>query len=98
MVTTQSQRSDEQLEAILRETGHWVVNGQRGHALCFAASLQRALERAAEFGASGAMVSGICRLPSDNIVVSPAQIVRLRGNMATREVLPDDGHKSRAAE
>ena len=36
-----NRRSDEQLEAILWEGGHWVVNGQQGHPLCFAASLRQ---------------------------------------------------------
>jgi hypothetical protein len=40
-----NRRSDEQLEAILGETGHWVVNGQQEQALCFAASLRQAIER-----------------------------------------------------
>lgn len=78
-------RSDEQLEAILNETGHWVVNGQQGRVLCFAASLRRALERASEFAASDAIVVAICRLPSDNIIVFSGQIERLVKRIATRE-------------
>lgn len=97
MVNAQSHRSDEQLEAILSETGHWVVNGQQGQALCFAASLRRAIERSVELAASGAVVTRICRLPSDNIIVLPVQIARLRQMIAVREVIPDVGHNPHAA-
>jgi hypothetical protein len=31
-------RTDQQLEAILDEAGHWVVNGRQGQVLCSAAS------------------------------------------------------------
>jgi hypothetical protein len=81
-------RSDEQLEAVLGENGHWVVNGQQGQVICFAASLRRALDRAAEYAASGAVVVAIRRLPFDNIVVFPAQIDRLRKAIAGRELMP----------
>jgi hypothetical protein len=81
-------RADEQLEAILCETGNWVVNGQQGRPLCFAASLRRALDRSAVFAASGAVVVAICRLPSDNIIVFPGQIERLRNIIAAREFGP----------
>ena len=81
-------RSEEQLEAILHQTGHWVVNGQQGQVLCFAASLRRAIDKSIEYAASGAVVTAICSLPSDNIIVSPAQIERLRKGIAGREVPP----------
>jgi hypothetical protein len=89
MDTMQSnRRSDRQLEAILRETGHWVVNGQLGQVLCFAASLGRALDRSSEYAASGAVVVAICRLPSDNIIVFPEQIGRLQKLIAAHELVP----------
>ena len=80
-----NRRSDEQLEALLYETGHWVVNGNQGQVLGFAASLGRAIERSAEYAASGAVVVAICQLPSDSIIVFPGQIERLRGILAVRE-------------
>jgi|SRR5258708_39359264 hypothetical protein len=83
-----NRRSDEQLEAILGETGHWVVNGQQGQALCFAASLRQAIERSVAYAMSGAVVVAICRLPSDNIIVFPAQIERLRKTITARELVP----------
>jgi hypothetical protein len=89
-----NRRSDEQLEAILAETGLWVVNGHQGRALCFAASLQRAMERSAEFAASGAVVVAICRLPSDNIIVFPGQIERLRKLTASRELASVGGART----
>ena len=88
-----NRRSDEQLEAILCETGHWVVNGQQGRVLCFAASLSRAIERSVEFAASDAVVVSICRLPSDNIVVFPAQIDRLRRTAASRWTMEEQGRR-----
>src|SRR5476651_574072 len=81
-----NRRSDEQLEVILHETSHWVVNGQQGHPLCSAANLQQAVNRSAAYAASGAVVVAICRLPSDNTIVFPAQIQRLRGIIVRREL------------
>lgn len=82
-----NRRSDEQLEAMLCETGHWVVNGRQGRALCQVATLRQAIDRAAEFSASGAVVIAICRLPSDNIVVFAEQIDRLRRTINIRDLV-----------
>jgi hypothetical protein len=71
-------RTDEELRAILNETGRWAVNGQQGQVLCLAASLQRAIERASDYALSDAVVVGVSRLPCDNIVIPPAQMDRLR--------------------
>ncbi len=90
-------RTDEQLEAILSETGDWAVNGTLGQVLCLAASFRRALERAAEYAASGAVVTTICRLPSASIVVDQKQIARLREVIAVREIMPEAGHGNLAA-
>ena len=73
-----SRRTDDQLEAIRFETGSWVVNGARGETLCSAASLERSLERASDYAASGARVVAISRISADPIVVFPGQIERLR--------------------
>ena len=78
-------RTDDQLEAILTETGDWVVNGRQGRVLCLAASLGRALERAEAYAASGAVVIAITRLPADNIIVFAGQMERLRRRIAGRE-------------
>ncbi len=83
-----SRRTDEQLEALLDEAGHWVVNGRQGRVLCSAASLRRAIDRAHEYGLSGAVVTAICRLPSDNIVIFAEQINRLRSIIAVQEIAP----------
>jgi hypothetical protein len=77
-------RSDELLEALLCETGNWVLDGQQGQALGVAASLARALDRSSEYAASGAVVVAIRRLSSDRIVVLPEQIERLRKIIAER--------------
>jgi hypothetical protein len=83
-----NRRSDEQLEAIFCETDHWVVNGQQGQALCFAASLRQAVDKSVAYATSGAVVVAICRLPSDNIIVFPAQIERLRKTITAHEFVP----------
>jgi hypothetical protein len=73
-----NRRTDEELRAILNETGRWAVNGQQGQVLCLAASLQRAIERASDYALSDAIVVDVSRQPCDNIVIHPAQIDRLR--------------------
>jgi hypothetical protein len=82
-----SSRTDEQLEAILRETGDWIVRGREGQILCMAASLRRAIERAADFAASDAIVTGISRLPVGDIIVLPDQIMRLRNRAVEAEAV-----------
>jgi enterobactin synthetase component F len=71
-------RSDEELKDILNETGHWVVNGRLSCFLCSTGSLRQALERSVEYNLSGIKVIKIRRLPSDNIILFPAQIDRLQ--------------------
>jgi hypothetical protein len=83
-----NRRSDEQLETLLFETGHWAVNGRQGQVLGYAANLHQAVDRAARFSASGAVVIAICRLPSDNIIVFSEQIDRLRRSIAISELIP----------
>jgi hypothetical protein len=78
--------SDEQLEAILFETAVWTINGRNGQVLCTAPSLRRALDRAADFAASGAVVAAICRMPGDNIIVFEGQAERLRNLCVGRDV------------
>lgn len=91
-----SRWTDEQLAAIFNETADWVVNGRQGKVLCHAASLRLAIDRAADYAVSGAVVIAVCRLPSDNIIVFPAQVARLRKLMVGPELLirlvepPDD--------
>lgn len=94
-----NRRTDDELDAILREVGYWVINGQ-SQALSFAASLHSALDQARALSSSGAIVTGLARLPFDEIVVPPDQITRLRKLIAGRE-LPvlrlDDNRKKSAA-
>jgi len=85
--------TDEQLAAILDETDDWAVNGPQGKVLGHAASLRLAMERAADYARSGAVVIAVCRLPSDNIVIFPAQIARLRKIIAK----PGDGSRKSAS-
>jgi hypothetical protein len=80
-----SQRTDEQLDAILGDAGHWVINGRSGQTLGFAPSLRGALERAAGFRNSGAVVIALAQLPNDSIIVFTPQIDRLRKIIAGRE-------------
>ena len=81
-------KTDEQLELILYDTADWAIVGQEGQSLCFAASLRRALDRAADLAADGAVVTTISRLPFDNIIVNPNQMLRLRKAIAGLEVAP----------
>jgi hypothetical protein len=83
-----SRRSDDQLDAILFETATWTVNGRNGQVLCTAPSLRQALNRAAGYATSGAVVIAICRLPADNVIVFAAQAERMRKVLAGREVPP----------
>ena len=81
-------RTDEELQIILFDTATWTVNGRNGQVLCAAPSLRRALDRAAGFAASGAIVVALCRLPGDNIIVFDAQAERLRKHCTEWEVSP----------
>ena len=81
-------RSDEHLEAILFETATWTVNGRNGHVLCVVSTLRQALERAANFAASGAVVVAICRMPGGDVVIFEAQAERVRNLCADRETPP----------
>jgi hypothetical protein len=81
-------RTDDQLTVILYDTANWVISGQGGQILCFAASLRRAVERADDLAASGAVVTSLSRRPFDNIIVPAGQIERLRKIIAGFEVAP----------
>jgi hypothetical protein len=83
-----SRWTDDQLEAILDEAGDWVVNGRQGQVLCSAKSLRRAMDRAHEYALSGAVLTAICRLPSDNIIIFAEQMNRLRRIIARRRFAP----------
>ena len=80
-----NRRTDGQLEAIVYETAEWTVTGRNGRALCTAPSLRRALDKAANFAASGTIVVAMWRLQPDNIIVFEAQATRLREHRAGRE-------------
>jgi hypothetical protein len=86
-----SYRTDEQLQAILHDTANWVIHGRAGFALGHAASLHEALGKSSKVAQSGATLAAITRLPSDNIIIFPAQIDRLRKIVAGLEVpaIPD---------
>ena len=82
-----SDRSDEQLEAIFCETANWAVLG-RGQVLCVAASLERAIQRAAEYSLSDAVVTEISTLPRGDIRILAPQINRLRQMIFTPMAVP----------
>lgn len=83
-----TRRTDDQLQVILCETGNWAVQGQQERVLCRAASLWRALDRAAECSVSGAIVTALCHLPLCDIIVLADQADRLRKIIAGREAMP----------
>jgi hypothetical protein len=70
--------TDEQLEALLREPAYWAVRGQQGHTLGVSRTLEAAVERAAVYSASGAVVRDLARLPFADVIVLSDQIKRLR--------------------
>ena len=86
MGTRPDRWTDEQLEAILDDTGHWAVNGQQERVPGFGVSLRHAINRYYEFGSSGAVVTSVRRRSPDNIVVLPAQVARLQKIIATQEI------------
>jgi hypothetical protein len=63
--TSSSFRTDDQLAAIRDVPGDWLVTGRQGKGLCHAASFRLAIDRGADYAASGAVVVALCRLPSD---------------------------------
>jgi hypothetical protein len=74
--------TDDQLAATLDETGEWMVDGRQGKVLCHAASLRKAMHRAAHYAASETEVIAACRAPDDNIM---SQMERLRMIVARLE-------------
>jgi hypothetical protein len=83
-----NRQTEEQLDAILFETTTWTINERNGQVLRTESSPRRALDRAADFAASGAAVVGICRTPDENIIVFEGQAERLRKLRAAREITP----------
>jgi hypothetical protein len=81
-------KTDEQLDLIVYNTADWAIIGHGGQSLCVAASLRRALDRAAGLAANGAVVTALSRLPSDNIIVNSDQMLRIRKVIAGLEVAP----------
>jgi hypothetical protein len=73
-----SHRTDEQLQSILHDSANWVIHGRVGFTLGHAASLREALDRFVKLARSGATVVAITHFASDNIIIFPAQIDRLR--------------------
>ena len=78
-------KTDEELGRVLYDTTDWMVIGQRGCLLCFAANLRSALDRADKFTAAGVSVSAISRAPFGNIIIPADQAQRLRNVIAGRE-------------
>src|SRR3954468_11867352 len=72
-----SARTDEQLMAMLFETGHWTVNNHAGITLCITANLHESLYRAGQYERYAPIIDGITRLSGDKIGISPPQIRRL---------------------
>lgn len=83
-----SYRIDSQLDAIVRDSGHWSIHGQGGTVLCVAPTIREAIDQATGFTAAGAVVTALAPVPSGNIVVCGEQIVWLRKIIAGREVVP----------
>jgi hypothetical protein len=69
--------TDDELLAIVDETGVWTVVGDHGFIRNLSPSLRVALEKATFYSRSGVTVGRIARQPSDNIIVLPAQVRHL---------------------
>jgi hypothetical protein len=79
-----NERTDDELIGILDEPGTWIVTSQ-GRRLCFTATLRTAIERGSTFAGSGAVVTTLSRL-SDNAIVPPSQMSRIRALVANKAV------------
>ena len=85
---TPNYRTDERLESILFEVGNWSVNGQRGQPLCVMPTLRLAVDKATSYVASGTLVESLSHFPTLDVIVSAAQIERLRKAIAGLELTP----------
>jgi hypothetical protein len=83
-ISLRNERTDDELIGILDEPGTWIVTS-RGRRLCFTATLRTAIERGSTFAGSGAVVTTLSRL-SDNAIVPPSQMSRLRTLIADKSV------------
>jgi hypothetical protein len=70
-------RTDDELRDILDEPGTWVIHGHGDRVFGVGGSLRRALDRAAGFARSGAVVVAVARVPPTRIFIFHDQIVRL---------------------
>ena len=77
-------RTDDELVGILDEPETWIVTSQ-GRRRCFTASLRTAIERGSTFARAGAIVTTLSR-QSDNVIVPPSKMCRLRKLIADRDV------------
>jgi hypothetical protein len=85
-VPQQTYRTDEQLEALLDETGNWIVNASDGLIMGSAVtSLHEGLRTAATYSAEGQVVRAVRRLSPDGIIVLAGQVERLGKVIASWE-------------
>jgi hypothetical protein len=78
-------RTDEQLEAILAETGEWAVVGTNDQLLCLGASLRHAIDLALDEMFGERIVIALARRPSDRTVVFMDQMFRIWEGVIRRE-------------
>jgi hypothetical protein len=83
---TSTRRSDEQLGLILYETANWTVTGSQNVVFCEAASLRLALDKAADFTASGQEVVALVRGRPAEIVVFSGQLQKLMDRPSESDV------------
>jgi hypothetical protein len=83
---TRSERSDEQLEAIIAETGDWVLVGTNDQLICRAASFGHAIDQALDQMFGPNVVIALVRRPCDHIVVFTDQMFRIWERIVTREM------------
>jgi hypothetical protein len=70
-------RTDDELRDVLDEAATWVVQGHGDRVFGVGGSLRRAIDRAAGFARSGAVVVSVSRAPPNRIFISHNQIIRI---------------------
>ena len=86
-ISRSTHRSDEQLEAILDDTGDWVVNDVGGLIKdCVVGSLREALDQSKNHPAAGEALRAVSQLPRGGIIVFGAQIERLAILIADHDI------------
>jgi hypothetical protein len=83
-------RADDELRDMFDDPGTWVVNGHNQQVFGVGSTLRHALDRAARYARSGAVVVGVARVPPNRIFVFHDQVVRLVERIREQEYAEDE--------